>query len=440
MKRAIVSVVCIAIVLILRATDIFEPKTESEKYCDQVTAAMNEAADVLARVRDDASARAAVSDVARTLVTLRDLLRQLPSQMELAKNVKVSKAREERVSGNLNRAADRFKNELERICQMPSLPAELVSCLGSHLSSFAGLDCRYGSDAAIARMMSQHFRNPPLIQHGHPAPSAVNTPPPPPETPAQREAREKQEKQAELEAKERAERLRKEQEEARRQDEERRKEEAGPDPSDPKYFQKLVERMNSNDSAKRKKAIDALLKITPDDIPEFDTRKQIAKAFKRLAESPETFGKEKTQAIRGLVIWGGKHSGPILLRLLNTSHGSDQKPLIEALGEIMYSPAADAIAAKLATANCRDCAIQALQAIGPEAEPAVMQVAASQNLRVCLTAVSLLGDLGTTKSLPLLSKGLSSRNGQLREACREAMRRIKIRGKKARDKIDSEEA
>ena len=92
--------------------------------------------------------------------------------------------------------------------------------------------------------------------------------------------------------------------------------------------------MSSTEPAKRQRAINALLKTTPDDVPSLETRKQIAKAFKRLAESPDTFGREKEQAIRGLVIWGGKYSGPILLGLLNTAHGSDQRHLIQALGEI----------------------------------------------------------------------------------------------------------
>ena len=68
-----------------------------------------------------------------------------------------------------------------------------------------------------------------------------------------------------------------------------------------------------------------------------------------------------------------------------------------------------------------------------------MQVAVSEKPWVSLAAVNLLGDLGTAKCLPLLSKGLTSRNLQLRQACRDAVRKVRLRIKEAREKNKSRE-
>jgi HEAT repeat protein len=432
MKYVILAATCVSLLFFAVGCDL-GPKSESEKYIDNVIAATNDAADAMSRVTDAASARIAINDIRRKLMVLRNLLQELPQQIEKAKNVKVTIFKEKSLERAVDKATERFKHELERIGRLPDLPEEFITSMEDSLASFAGLGQSSGLAALDRQMMSRTLamRRQQRAERNQHAP-VPNTPPPPPETQAQREDRERQQMEAERRAKEEIERLRREQEEAMRQAEERRKEELGPDPNDPQYYEKLVERMGSSDPIKRNRAIEALLAKTPDDVPAPETRKQIAKAFKQLAELPQTVGREKEQAVRGLVIWGGKFSGPILLGLLNTANGIDQKYIIQALGEIQYAPAADAIASKLSSPICRESAAAALKEIGTEAEHAVMQVAASEQSWVCVAAVNVLGEIGTAKCLPLLNKGLSSRNTKIRQACSEAIGKVKTRIKESR--------
>lgn len=244
-----------------------------------------------------------------------------------------------------------------------------------------------------------------------------------PETPDQREERERQKTEA---LKERLQELQ-EREEARRREELRRKEEAGPDPSDPQYYEKLVDRLRSDDKKRRDQAMTALLTKKPDDVPSFELRKQIAQAFRLLAEDPRIDGEPMQKAFKGLIIWGGKYSGRILLSILNSPNRSRHGCAIWALGELKYAPAAGAIASRLGDLHYHRVAVDALREIGPEAEDALIEVALSEDPRVCLAAVDMLADFGTAKCLPLLNKGLSSRNPKVREVCRISIRRVKDR-------------
>jgi hypothetical protein len=203
------------------------------------------------------------------------------------------------------------------------------------------------------------------------------------------------------------------------------------DPSDPKFYDKLADVLLSGDRSEVERAAEVLLQHTPAEVASAEVKKKIARGFKQLAE--DEHGPAKKKAIRGLVIWGGKYSGPILLRMLNDSHSFDDAEVIKALGEIKYGPAALAIAARLGNHFSHDCAFTALQDLGPAAEDALVRVALSEDPKVCLAAVDLLAENGTEKCLPLLSKGFSSRNLMVREACKEAIRKVKARLKEGKD-------
>jgi hypothetical protein len=211
------------------------------------------------------------------------------------------------------------------------------------------------------------------------------------------------------------------------------------DPSAPDYYDKLVDLLNSDNSFNRDKVIKILLNTSPSEVTA-EQRKKIARVFKDMAEDDMIHDKKKV--VRGLVIWGGKYSGPILLKILNTDHfGHDN--VIEALGEIKYGPAASAIASKLGEHFVHETAVTALRALGEEAEDALIVTAASPDARICLASVDLLRECGTKKSLAILRRGFSSSNFQVREACREAMRtvttRIRETEKAAKEKKDQEE-
>jgi hypothetical protein len=75
---------------------------------------------------------------------------------------------------------------------------------------------------------------------------------------------------------------------------------------------------------------------------------------------------------------------------------------------------------------------RALRQMGEDAEDALLVVAPSQNPDICLAAIELLGDCGTARSLPLLRQGATARNLRVRDASKEAIRKIIARQKEAK--------
>jgi hypothetical protein len=212
--------------------------------------------------------------------------------------------------------------------------------------------------------------------------------------------------------------------EAEKWEAERKKGEVGGDPNDPAYYDKLAEMVTADDFFKRQKAVQVLLETAPSNVTPAQ-RKKIARAFKQLAEDDHDTLREET--IKGLVIWGGKFSGPILLKMLGGSRRYETAHVIKALGDIKYAKAAPAIAEKVGDFFLGEHAATALRQMGAEAEDALLIVAPTEDARVCLAAVELLGDCGTTKSLPLLRRGATSRNMRVRDASKAAIRKILAR-------------
>lgn len=217
---------------------------------------------------------------------------------------------------------------------------------------------------------------------------------------------------------------------------ERKKEEDGGDPNDPEYFDRLAEIVMNGEHFKRQQAVQVLLRTPPSKVTS-EQRKKIAKAFKMLAE--EEHGFQQEDAIKGLVIWGGKYSGPILVKLLKTAQHFDEERIIKALGQIKYGKAAPLLVDKLGDWHMHKVAFEALREMGEEAEDALLVVAPTSDADICLAAVQLLGDCGTAKSLPILRKGTTSRNWRVRDASKESIRKIMARKNGAKPTQSEEE-
>jgi hypothetical protein len=208
------------------------------------------------------------------------------------------------------------------------------------------------------------------------------------------------------------------------------KKERGPDPSDPDYYEKLADLMAGSDHFAKEKAIDALLNATPEQVPSAETRKKIARNFKKIAEGDNHF--DKVKAIKGLTIWGGKYSVPILLKMLDEAHRTDQEEIIKALGDLKDPQAADALAARLGDFFTHESAYSALKQMGGGAEDALIAAGPSDNPKICLSAIELLGETGTEKSFPMLREAQTSRNVEVRNAAKAAMKKIVARQNKAK--------
>jgi hypothetical protein len=82
-------------------------------------------------------------------------------------------------------------------------------------------------------------------------------------------------------------------------------------------YARLAQLLNSNDVFDKREAAQTLLRVRPSDVANADTRKLIARGYRSLAM--EQSGLNQDTAIRGLAIWGGKHSVPVLIELMDKS-------------------------------------------------------------------------------------------------------------------------
>ena len=249
------------------------------------------------------------------------------------------------------------------------------------------------------------------------------------------------------------------QEDRKKQAEEREareRERKGPEPSDPAYLEKMADRMSSDNILYRSQAIKALLQANPA-TASTETRKKVARAFKALAEGDNTYHHEK--AVEGLVKWAGKYSVPVLIAMLGNGRTTDEKAVVTALAELgdaravpalvtllgnaRFSPneqlilatlssmkdprAAPALAARIADRRFAQLASDGLLAMGPAAEDAVMAVAGTPDPQVCLTAIGLLGEIGTKKCFDLMRRAEESRNRAVRLAAMATVAKINKR-------------
>lgn len=210
----------------------------------------------------------------------------------------------------------------------------------------------------------------------------------------------------------------------RRMEEERKKRE--PNPDSPDYFDKLAEMMTSSNLIDKTKAIDLLIAADTAKASA-EVRSKIARNFKQMAEGGSSH--DKSKAIRGLVVWGGQFSVPILIKMLEGGERFVANDVIRALGELKDPRAVEPVAARLKDIRYRDAAAAALRSIGPAAEDALIEIAPTTDPQLCLLAVNLLGDVGTPKSFDVLRKGMRSRNPDVQQASKSAM--AKINGRKA---------
>jgi HEAT repeat protein len=236
----------------------------------------------------------------------------------------------------------------------------------------------------------------------------------------------------------------------------RERERKGPEPSDPAYLDKMADRMSSTNILYRSQAIDALLQADPA-TASAETRTKVAKAFKALAEGDNTYHHEK--AVEGLVKWAGKYSVPVLIAMLGKGRTTGEKAVVTALAELsdaravpalvkllgngQFCPneelilttliamkdaqAAPALAARIVDRRFGQCACDGLRAMGPAAEGAVMAVADTPDPQICLTAIGLLGEIGTEKCFDLMRRAEESRNRAVRLAAMATVANINKR-------------
>ena len=147
-------------------------------------------------------------------------------------------------------------------------------------------------------------------------------------------------------------------------------------------YARLADDLIAGDHFEQEKAAKALAELDPRHIKDKNLRRQIARAFKTLASEIHP----PDAAFQGLVNWGGKHSIPVLLELLEKDKFGNAA-LINAVAQFDDARCASALAARLGDFHSGKAARSALLRMpGSSAEAAVIRVAPAENEDACVAA------------------------------------------------------
>ena len=127
-----------------------------------------------------------------------------------------------------------------------------------------------------------------------------------------------------------------------------------------------------------------------------------------------------------MVRWGGKHSVPLLIKLLEEPLLNNE--VFRALGSLKDSRAAVPVAMRLTDRRDREAAYLCLQEMGAAAEDVVIEIVPNNDPQLSMAAVNLLAEIGTDKCLPMLRKAASkSLSPEIRKRAKSAIVRVRKR-------------
>ena len=201
----------------------------------------------------------------------------------------------------------------------------------------------------------------------------------------------------------------------------------------------LLDKLASSSGFDRRDALKSIAQIDPESVGSEATRKAVVEQLNDLVLGDDHF--TRAEAVKALGKWGDTSSVNILVGVLaDRSSRSMNKDIYRALGRLKDPSAALVVAERLGDFFDRDAAETCLRQMGPVAEEALMLVAKAGNKDVCLRAVRLLGDVGSEECFAVLREAQRSRDVEIREAGKFALRKIRLRQQtEAEDKTDDEE-
>lgn len=169
-------------------------------------------------------------------------------------------------------------------------------------------------------------------------------------------------------------------------------------PIGPEDVDKLLKDIQSGDSTKMHNASRRLTSKRPQ-----EPNRKMAAGLEALLKS-DTPQVRKTAA-DALRYWATQESIPAMLKLLDDEDPFLRGHAVEALGRLKATTAID----RLVKMWPQEYAVsQALKAMGPAAEPAVLKQLTSNNDHVRMQAFQVLQEIGTSRSIPSLEKAAKS--------------------------------
>lgn len=169
---------------------------------------------------------------------------------------------------------------------------------------------------------------------------------------------------------------------------------------------KMLRQLKSSQLPKRQEAARTLKAMRPDD----KRRPEVVKALEPLINANDPFTRH--EAIEVLCVWANKDSVPLLLKALAAGDNFVIRgEVIKALGRLKDERAIEPIAQRLEEFAERDAAIEALKAMGPAAEKAVLARLDHDDWQVRQAACEILIKIGTRQSIPALEKVAAAGKG-----------------------------
>lgn len=190
----------------------------------------------------------------------------------------------------------------------------------------------------------------------------------------------------------------------------------------------LIEKLNSDDASARMNAASDLSNKRVEPLPD-----AALNALIPLVTHSDDF--IRRAAIKILVAQARADDLPVLLRAYNNMEDAQvRQQIIKAIGRMKTEKAANALAELIAAGpvdnfggNRTSDPSEALSAMGPVAENAVLPLLEERNLRTLVEACAVLKAVGTQKSMEALKNLASHPNKTVSEAAAAALRDIKAR-------------
>ena len=198
--------------------------------------------------------------------------------------------------------------------------------------------------------------------------------------------------------------------------------------SHPAFYRRNLDDFTCWSDRRRRAAIERLRNVQPKEL-----RREIAAAYVSLLKHPD--GDIRRKAVEAMPVWAAADQAlPDLLEMLDESDHWLVEEVIKALGRFK-DPRAIGPLCNVAQQH-RNLAVEALAAIGPQAEPEVLKFLDQSNPEVRITAAKALGEIGSiecVRSLEAIARGES--NFFVRHEATEAL--AKVRGRIA-DRLRAE--
>jgi uncharacterized protein YjiS (DUF1127 family) len=192
---------------------------------------------------------------------------------------------------------------------------------------------------------------------------------------------------------------------------------AGPPPN-ADAVARALHGLKSPSAMRRAESARQLKDMLPD-----ERRAEAAPALEALLSDPNPLTRDS--AAEALGVWGGKENVPALLRAMN--EWQNRRAAMLALGRLQDGRAAEPLAARLEDLGDRQVAAEALKALGPSAEQAVLRRLRHPDDFVRVEACRVLKVIGTRDSLPALNKVVAENDFSVSPEAQNAVQAITAR-------------